>query len=362
LARIWAKFYGEKTIPSTTFDEAKQDTSGRYLKFDRGDYSYILDSVIYKKRLALTIQTFLEDTQRRGINSNRQVYCHIVGLGLGNLWKIEAPDSFEQERLMLEVYEKLFTKYKFPNISDINFVWFKKDQLGEYRNGDIITVNGNRIKVHFSRREPAAKLDPEDENKVVVAQYAWDANSYVGNEYWSFMLDNSGDPAAASSSTIAELHNPSINVYVSAEYLAAYGSEDEETESVETKVGTEKAVVKIAVGVKLAKPSELSPAVPTPTATQPMLPPVTETSAPSIPTPASSATPLVPAPALTTATLTSTTTPTSTQKPTPIVPTKIPTTPKQPVPTGGIWGILGSIRTMFVSIFSYFGSFFGWRR
>jgi hypothetical protein len=93
-----------------------------------------------------------------------------------------------------------------------------------------------------------------------------------------------------------------------------------------------------------------------------MLPPVTETSAPSIPTPASSATPLVPAPALTTATLTSTTTPTSTQKPTPIVPTKIPTTPKQPVPTGGIWGILGSIRTMFVSIFSYFGSFFGWRR
>ena len=39
----------------------------------------------------------------------------------------------------------------------------------------------------------------------VVAMFAWDGNSYVGNEYWDGMLSASGDPAAASCSMIPEV-------------------------------------------------------------------------------------------------------------------------------------------------------------
>ena len=39
----------------------------------------------------------------------------------------------------------------------------------------------------------------------VVAMFAWDGNSYVGNEYWDGMLSASGDPAAACCSLIPEV-------------------------------------------------------------------------------------------------------------------------------------------------------------
>ena len=41
----------------------------------------------------------------------------------------------------------------------------------------------------------------------------------IGNEYWLGMLASSGDPAAACSSAVAELHNWRINPRISAEYL-----------------------------------------------------------------------------------------------------------------------------------------------
>lgn len=42
--------------------------------------------------------------------------------------------------------------------------------------------------------------------------YAWDGNALPGNEFWMGSLSASGDPAAACSSLISELHNPHINM------------------------------------------------------------------------------------------------------------------------------------------------------
>lgn len=49
--------------------------------------------------------------------------------------------------------------------------------------------------------------------------YAWDGNSLPGNEFWNGYLASSGDPAAACSSQIAELHTSRINPLVSGENL-----------------------------------------------------------------------------------------------------------------------------------------------
>ncbi len=188
------KFYGQK-FP--TFQEAQQDATGKYIQLNKNMY---FNSSVYKKRLKCVIEPFLEDANRRALQAEKKAYCRVVGLGLG-VWKI----SDIQDVLMLEVYTEILNENNFSNITDIEFLHFDKK----------INMNHkNNIKLSFSKANPADKLVGEHVDKLLVAMYAWDSNSYPGNEYWDGLLSASGDPAAACCSTIAELQNPLINPVV----------------------------------------------------------------------------------------------------------------------------------------------------
>jgi hypothetical protein len=207
LLQVWAKFYEEKQINDDyyflTFTEANPETNTtRYFKIKDDTY---LDKNIYKKRMRMVIEPFLIDANNRlelfKSQGKTSVYVHAVGLGLG-VWAV---NEEVQGQIIVDVYTDVFNAISLSDISVVDFSWFPD---GIQVNEKHYEKNPN-IKFIISKRNPADKLT--DETQLLVAQYAWDGNSYPGNEYWNNCLNCSGDPAAACCSLISELQNPEIN-------------------------------------------------------------------------------------------------------------------------------------------------------
>jgi len=161
-----------------------------------------INHYIYKKRIEKIIVPFLWEANLRASEQRKKAYIHAIGLGLG-VWQI-CP---QQADWMFQVYKEILSNGDFDQIEVVDFSWFP--DVSEKTN-EIITGSGGKIEIRFSRRDPAEKLQPEGKY-LLVAMYAWDGNSFPGNEYWRGMLHASGDPAAACCSTITELQNPEIN-------------------------------------------------------------------------------------------------------------------------------------------------------
>lgn len=193
-----------------SYEEALLDKEN-YIQLKNGN---LFNIEAYKERLKITAESLLLEANQRGEQADQKAYVHVVGFGLG-VWQV----CLEQEQLFIDVFEELIRSKGLSFISDVNFSWFSKEchfkgEMNE--NQEILDQNGHPVKVQFTKRDPAEQLQGDDKGKLLVASYAWDSNSYPGNEYWIKMLDGSGDPAAACCSMIAELQNPEINPYISA--------------------------------------------------------------------------------------------------------------------------------------------------
>lgn len=218
--RLWAQLYQSRVGSDYAFpdyEEASKDKTGRYQPIAKGNY---LDTFVYRERMKLVVESFLLESNERAKQQGKKAYLHVVGLGLG-VWMLHPC----QTDILVDVYADLLRKHKLEHISDIDFSWFGgSHQCGDAKDQDDFESKGHSIKIHFSKRNPADSLIGDDEGKLLIAQYAWDSNSYPGNEYWDGALTASGDPAAACCSTIPELQNPEINPYVSAKYLVLRGT------------------------------------------------------------------------------------------------------------------------------------------
>lgn len=196
----WANFYGVDYFP--LYDECTAPSGiedDRYISIP-GNLCFLFDTLLFKKRIEVNAFVFLTEANNRARLLGKKAFCHIVGLGLG-VWNIHP----EQERLSIEVYIDLLNRHedKFTHIHTLYFAWM--DEI-KYEN----TTN---IEIKYGYREPAEKLN--DPDLLLVANYAWDGNSYPGNEYWIGSLFGSGDPAAACCSLISQLQNHDINPNIS---------------------------------------------------------------------------------------------------------------------------------------------------
>jgi len=253
---------------------AEGESSPTYLKMPRWNpagTTDLLNMKVYKRRMYLAAELFLVEANERAKAEGTTAFCHVVGLGLG-VWQVHTG----QGQVLVDCYAEVMETLSLPHVSDLTFSWFPKHctSCGGVRDGELFsstpaggrvggsaaapadpheaaglaaaagagggaavdgngnggageegvgaaTINDdaaspNAIRIFFNSRDPAAKLDGDDQGKLLVAQYAWDSASFPGNEFWLGALSASGDPAAACCSTIMELQNPDVNCeYVS---------------------------------------------------------------------------------------------------------------------------------------------------
>lgn len=190
-------------------ERASAHPNPRYVELRRWPAGRYLDLHLFKRRAEVIAEIFLAEAKHQAKKRGMKAYCHTIGLGLG-VWSVHAA----QKKVVVDAYATAMRKMRLPDVADLNFTWFKGcKQCGGIANGEVLEVpeNGNAVTVHFNKREPADELPAADAGKLLVAQYAWDGNSFRGNEYWIGMLSASGDPAAACCSTIGELCNPDVN-------------------------------------------------------------------------------------------------------------------------------------------------------
>lgn len=207
LCRLFAPLFNVPHFP--TWDEASADKSGRFVALRTGR---LFDTVAYAARIRLTIDTILLEANSRAQehgSGDKVAHVRVCGFGLG-VW---AAAKALQSRIFVEQVEQSVASHSLRRVGTICMMYFDDAAQSErvHDGATLVDRKGHRVRVAFGNVNQAA---PVAANELLVTTFAWDGNSFVGNEFWLGMLGASGDPAAACCSTIPEIQNPHINHFL----------------------------------------------------------------------------------------------------------------------------------------------------
>ncbi|CAG9568699.1 unnamed protein product [Danaus chrysippus] len=139
------------------------------------------------------------------------------------VWRISSHQSDVYILTFIQRIEDFLRKGLINHVSDVNFSYIRvsDDVRGIFQQSSSKTVARKLISheghpkgginIQLENREPSSKLSGEHAGKLLVMTYPWDGNAHPGNEFWIGSLTGSGDPAAACSTQVSELHNAHIN-------------------------------------------------------------------------------------------------------------------------------------------------------
>ncbi|KAJ3346309.1 hypothetical protein GGF32_007808 [Allomyces javanicus] len=196
----WLAFYGadktDRELISLYPDPMPNDTR-------------VLDAARYRRRMRATFDLILSECASRSTEYHQPAYLRMVGLGLG-VWAVHRA---KQTALYVDEFLEAVkaSSCTADQLACVDLTWVGTSQELALPN-TVTTRGGAQVEVRASRDNPATLLpEPYRGKCLLVATYAWDGNSFPGNEYWLGALSASGDPAAACCSLIPELQNPFIN-------------------------------------------------------------------------------------------------------------------------------------------------------
>lgn len=123
-----------------------------------------------------TLEMFLLEANARGESEDKDIFAHMVGLGLG-VWTF-LPDV--QMELYLLACQNVVERLSLTRIKTIHFGHMK---CVSFR-GSKICHEGTHcgVKFLFSNRAPFDKLPVglDESSTLIVAMYAWDGNAFPG--------------------------------------------------------------------------------------------------------------------------------------------------------------------------------------
>ena len=214
LNKVWRTLWGNR-LP--TYEEAHAMLSGQSENCSSDQFQLIpcgkdmfFNVTIYKMRIAITAEILLCEAKTRALETGKKAYIHVVGLGLG-VWRATP----RQDAMFVDAWgDAMCNLPDTQNIAFVDFSYIGANNVHGVRSGE--KFKGTNITVKFSERN-LHDLVPED--CFLICNYAWDGNSFPGNEFYLGKSCSTGDSAAACSSMVAEVHNWKINVAVGAERL-----------------------------------------------------------------------------------------------------------------------------------------------